>query len=113
MRITINGYDVSKLITGYTVDKSCRGKSVSYTLDGTAKVDRIGDFKNTFHLTFGLISVSQWEKISAEIQKTGITLSEDGAEYNVHLINNPSAATVYEDNTGRYISNVTIDLEEV
>lgn len=113
MRITINGYDISKLIIGYTVDKSCRGKSVVYTIDGTAKVDRIGDFKSNYRLTFGLLSISQWEQILTEIKKSAITLTEDGSEYNVHLTNDPSAETVYQDVTGRYVSNITVELEEI
>lgn len=113
MIVMINSEDISKHITAYDVIETRRGESVIYTLDGTAMTDRIGGFKRTAKITFGLIPLSEWEKIKLILKKKTISLN-DGTEASMRLVGEIPNPYVFTDPIkGDCVTGMSIELEEI
>lgn len=114
MTITIGDIDISKYITSCTVSAAYRGESTIYTLDGTARTDRIGGIKLKFALSLGLMSMTNWQAIYDRVQSTSYELNRDGNVYTVHTVGDIPSAYVYTDPVyGDVVTVSGLEVEEI
>ncbi len=114
MVLKIGNTDVSKIVTSYKKSQTCRGQSVQYSLDGTAHVDRLGDYKTTINISFGIMPVSAWADICALLKSVSIAVDADGKSYTMHLSGEIPEAYCYKDPIkGDCVSEMEVSLEEI
>lgn len=73
--ITIAGYAADRYIIPPQCGLAHRSRSVAYTLDGGAREDRLGKYKKTLILTFGLLPSDMWEGLKKKLQEKVIPVS--------------------------------------
>jgi hypothetical protein len=87
---------------------------VQYSLDGTAHVDRLGDYKTTINISFGIMPVSAWADICALLKSVSIAVDADGKSYTMHLSGEIPEAYCYKDPIkGDCVSEMEVSLEEI
>lgn len=114
MVLKIGNTDVSKMVISYKKSKTWRGQSVQYSLDGTAHVDRFGDYKTTINISFGVMPVKSWTAICDLLKSVSITVNADGISYTMHVSGDIPEAYCYKDPIkGDCISEMEVNLEEI
>ena len=75
MAITVGGLTVDKYITAPTYRDAFRARSCAYTLDGTAREDRLGKTKKRLELTFAMLPANVSNTLRNILQQKEITVS--------------------------------------
>ena len=71
MSLTIGGITVDSYIETPVFSNNFRARSVLYSLDGTAKEDRLGGSKKAIKIQFSVLPASVWENLKNVLgQKT-------------------------------------------
>lgn len=114
MVLKIGTTDVSKVVMTYKKSQVCRGQSVQYSLNGTAHVDRFGDYKTTINISFGVMPVTSWTAICDLLKSVSTTVDADGTSYTMHLSGEIPEAYCYKDPIkGDCVSEMEVSLEEI
>lgn len=75
MAITVGGLTVDKYITTPTYRDAFRARSCEYTIDGTAREDRLGQTKKRLELTFAMLPANVHNSLRTILQQKEITVS--------------------------------------
>lgn len=75
MSLTIGGVVVDKFVNPPQISDKFRARSVEYTLDGTAKEDRLGGTKREIKLPFGVLSSAIWDTLKEQLSQETIPVS--------------------------------------
>lgn len=75
MAITVGGLTVDKYITAPTYRDSFRARSCDYTIDGTAREDRLGKTKKRLELTFAMLPSNVSNTLRNVLQAKEISVS--------------------------------------
>lgn len=114
MVLKIGTTDVSKVVMTCKKSQACRGQSVQYSLNGTAHVDRFGDYKTTINISFGVMPVTSWTAICDLLKSVSTTVDADGTSYTMHLSGEIPEAYCYKDPIkGDCVSEMEVSLEEI
>lgn len=118
--ITVGGQNVDKYVQMPTVTHRYRARSVVYTLDGTAKEDRLGGAKKLLTLPFALVTAAVWEVLRPELTANEVTASGDiggvdiSGTYRLSGNDIPTPILVVDKTTGQYVCQpFTVTLEEI
>lgn len=118
--ITVGGQNVDKYVQMPTVTHRYRARSVVYTLDGTAKEDRLGGSKKVLTLPFVLIKATVWETLRSVLTADTVNVfgSIGGVSVNgnYRLLGNdiPTPILVVERSSNNYVCQpFTVVLEEI
>lgn len=116
MQILLGNTNISSVVTSFIRTQSCRAENVTYTVNGTSKIDRMGGFKTTINLAFGDISTSEWRTICALLKALPIAVTvtdNDTLTYSMHLAAELPETYVYSDSEGDHVIGATAVLEEI
>lgn len=75
MAITVGGLTVDKYITTPTYRDTFRARSCDYTIDGTAREDRLGKTKKRIELTFAMLPANIHNTLRTILKQKEITVS--------------------------------------
>lgn len=75
MAITVGGLTVDKYITAPTYQDAFRARSCEYTIDGTAREDRLGNTKKRLELTFAMLPSNVSNTLRSILKAEEITIS--------------------------------------
>lgn len=74
MAITVGGITVDKYVTAPVFREVFRARSCEYTLDGTAREDRLGSAKKRLELTFSMLPANVHNALRAVLAKKEIEI---------------------------------------
>lgn len=75
MAITVGGLAIDKYITTPTYRDTFRSRSCAYTIDGTAREDRLGKTKKRLELTFAMLPANVHNSLRNILLQEEITVS--------------------------------------
>lgn len=75
MAITVGGLTVDRYITAPVFRDTFRARSCEYTLDGTAREDRLGQTKKRLELTFAMLPANVSSTLRDVLLQKEITVS--------------------------------------
>lgn len=118
MALSINSITVDRFITPPEINQIHRARSVEYALDGTAKEDRLGEYKKQLVINFALVKAADWEHIRSNLMLKEISVSGNvggsSASGTYRLVNDtlPTPILVVI-NDSYYCKPFTVTLEEI
>lgn len=117
MKILINGKDISDIIVAPQLVKACNGESEVITLSGKRKIDRMGTFKATLSLIFGVMPYSRWEELETEFKTLffPVTVVLDGKStvYLMSVKGELPTVYIYNEDGKDYCAGTSLTLVEV
>lgn len=118
MSISINTIPIEKFIIPPEINLVHRSRSVTYALDGTAKEDRLGNYKKQIVITFALLKSQEWEKIRPNLAQKTISVNASvggiSATGTYRLVNDTLPTPILVVRNGSYYCKpFTITLEEI
>ncbi|MGN0619082.1 MAG: hypothetical protein ACI4J7_08690 [Ruminiclostridium sp.] len=118
MAITMGGITIDKWITPPEIKNVLRARSVLYSLNGTAKEDRLGGTKLQLKLTFGWIGESLWNNLKTVLSGKNISINGSVGSTSISgtylLVDEAVPTPIMAVIGGSYVCNpFSITLEEV
>ena len=119
MALTIDGIEIDSFIEPPVFSDNFRARSVLYSLDGTAKEDRLGSSKKAMKIPFSVLPASDWEDLKSVLERKTFSVSgfigslNAGGTYRLkdEAINTP---VLYVGSDGTYYCQpFSITIEEV
>lgn len=116
--IFVGTTEVANYVESPVITHRFRARSVVYTLDGTAKEDRLGTAKRVLTLPFALVPSEIWESLRNTILQNTISVSGNigGAEVSgsYRLSGNDIPTPVLVIHNNKYVTQpFTVTLEEI
>ncbi|MCM1335836.1 MAG: hypothetical protein NC084_13505 [Bacteroides sp.] len=121
MAITVGGIAVDKYVTAPVFREVFRARSCEYTLDGTAREDRLGSTKRRLELTFSMLPASVHNTLRAvlkekEIEVEGAIGGGDKIELDgtYRAVEDEISTPILVVHNGKfYCQSFTVTLEEI